>query len=130
MQDEPAPVEILAAVARWLKEEIAPATTGHLSFQARVAANALEMSRRQINLAPESHAAEHARLEALLGMNGDLLALNHELCRRIAAGEANLSTPGVADHLRRVTLEKLAVDQPTYASYRAELAAGKPVAAV
>ena len=122
MYDPPTPPEILAAVARFLKEEVAPATTGHLSFQARVAANALEMMRRQLELGPGEDAAERARLRALLGMDGDLLTLTTELSRRIAADEADLSTPGLADHLWATALAKMAVDQPTYAAYRASLA--------
>ncbi|HEY1926335.1 MAG TPA: DUF6285 domain-containing protein [Caulobacteraceae bacterium] len=122
MYDPPTPPEILAAVARFLKEEVAPATTGHLSFQARVAANALEMMRRQLELGPGEDAAECERLKALLGMDGDLLALTAELSRRIAAGEVDLSTPGLANHLWASALAKMAVDQPTYAAYRASLA--------
>ncbi len=122
MQDQPAPGEILAAVARFLKEEVAPATVGHVSFQARVAANALEMMRRQLDLAPAAEAAELARLRELLGMEGDLAALNAELTRRIEAGDLDLASPGLADHLWAVTLAKLAIDQPTYAAYRASLA--------
>jgi len=122
MYDPPNPPEILAAVARFLKEEVAPATTGHLSFQARVAANALEMMRRQLELGPAEDAAERARLQALLGMDGDLLTLTAELSRRIAAGEIDLTTPGLEDHLWASALAKMAVDQPTYAAYRASLA--------
>jgi hypothetical protein len=122
MQDQPTPGEILAAVARFLKEEVAPATAGHVSFQARVAANALEMMRRQLVLGPVEEAAEHARLRNLLGVDGDLAVLNAELSRRIEAGDLDLSSPGLADHLWAVNLAKLAVDQPTYAAYRASLA--------
>jgi hypothetical protein len=122
MYDPPSPPEILAAVARFLKEEVAPATTGHLSFQARVAANALEMMRRQLELGPQAQAHELESLRRLLGTDGDLAALNAELSRRIAAGEIDLATPGLADHLWATTLAKMAVDQPTYAAYRASLA--------
>jgi hypothetical protein len=122
MQDTPTPAEILAAVARFLKNEAAPALSGHLAFQARVAANALEMMRRQIDLASVAEAEELARLRALLGQDGDLASLTAELSRRIADGEADLSTPGVADHLWATTLAKMAVDQPTYGAYRASLA--------
>jgi hypothetical protein len=122
MYDPPSPPEVLAAVARFLKEDVAPATAGHLSFQARVAANALEMMRRQLEAAPTADAAEQDRLKTLLDMDGDLASLNAELCRRIAAGEADLSTPGLAEHLWAATLAKMAVDQPTYAAYRASLA--------
>ena len=95
---------------------------GALQFQARVAANALEMMRRQLDLAPVEEKAELARLKALLLMDGDLATLNAELSRRIEAGDLDLASPGIAEHLWAVTLAKLAVDQPTYAAYRASLA--------
>ncbi len=40
---------------------------------------------------------------------------------RIAKGEVDLRTPGLADHLWQTTMAKLAVDQPNYASYKREL---------
>ena len=122
MQDPPAPREVLAAVARFLKEEVAPAVSGHVAFQARVAANALEMMGRHLDLAPAAEVAEHGRLATLLGRDGDLTSLTAELSRRLAAGEVDLSTPGLADHLWATTLAKMAVDQPSYAAYRASLA--------
>jgi hypothetical protein len=122
MQDEPAPSEILAAVARFLRETVVAETAGHTAFQARVAANALEMMRRQLDLAPAADAAERERLRALLGVDGSLAELTAELGRRIQAGDLDLSTPGLADQLWTATLDKLAVDQPTYSGYRAALA--------
>ena len=122
MQDQPTPSEIIGAVAVFLKSVVAPQTTGAISFQARVAANALEMMRRQLDLAPAQDAAELARLKALLGRDGDLADLNAELARRIETGETDLSTPGLAEHLWATTMAKLAVDQPTYAAYQASLA--------
>jgi hypothetical protein len=126
VQDQPTPSEVLAAVARFLKEVVAAETAGHTSFNARVAANALEMMRRQLDLAPEAEAAEKARLAALLGVDGDLAALNAELCRRLEAGDLDLATPGLEAHLWKTTLAKLAVDQPTYWGYRAALAERPP----
>ena len=128
MQDQPSPTEVLAAVARFLKETVASETTGHTSFTARVAANALEMMARQIDLAPAAETEELARLKRILGLNGDLAALNAELARRIAEGGLDPTTTDVANHLWTTTLAKLAVDQPTYWGYRAVLAAraGRP----
>lgn len=122
MQDEPKPTEILAAVARFLKDVVAAETTGHTAFNARVAANALEMMGRQLETAPDAEAAELARLQQLLGRDGDLNALNTELCARLKSGELDLQTPGLAEHLWDVTLAKLAVDQPRYWGYQAALA--------
>jgi Domain of unknown function (DUF6285) len=122
MQDHPTPSEIIGAVAQFLKTVVAAETTGATSFQARVAANALEMMRRQLDLAPAEDAAELARLRTLLGEDGSLAELNQRLADQIAAGILDLTTPGLKDHLWSTTLAKLAVDQPTYAAYRATLA--------
>ncbi len=54
-------------------------------------------------------------------MHGSLAELNRVLADRIAKGEVDLQTPGLADHLWQTTMDKLAVDQPNYASYRREL---------
>ena len=126
MQDQPTPSEILGAVARFLKEVVVAETKGATSFNVRVAANALEMMRRQLDTAPAAEAAELASLKALLNADGDLATLNAELSRRLGAGELDLKTPGVADHLWATTLAKLHVDQPTYWGYRAALAERAP----
>jgi len=128
MQDQPTPSEVIGAVAIFLKTVVAAQTTGATSFQARVAANALEMMRRQLDLAPAEDAAELTRLKALLNTDGSLAELNAELARRISTGDLDLTTPGLSDHLWSTTMAKLAVDQPTYAAYRVELAsrAGEP----
>ena len=123
MQDEPAPAEVIAAVARFLKETVAVETSGHTAFTARVAANALEMMIRQMQLAPTAEAGEIERLKRILKTDGDLATLNAELARRIAANELDPADPALIEHLWATTLEKLAVDQPNYWGYRAALAA-------
>jgi len=122
MQDHPTPAEILGAVAAYLKADVTADITPHAVFQARVAANALEIARRDLELSPAADAAELERLEQLLGHGGDLPGLNRALAARIADGSIDLSTPGLARHLWLTTLAKLAVDQPTYSGYRAALA--------
>ena len=39
------------------------------------------------------------------------------LCERIASGAMTLDTPGLAACLWQITLDKLAVDQPSYETY-------------
>jgi hypothetical protein len=121
MQDEPTPEELIKAVADFLRAEIAPQIAGHLAFKLRVSINALDLVTRQFALAQASDAAEAARLGKLLDMQGTLGELNRALAQRIADGEADLQTPGLADHLWQTTMDKLAVDQPNYASYKREL---------
>ena len=130
MYDAPSPGQLLAAVARFLRDEAGPALAaggdGALAYHARVAANMLDIAQRQARLAPAAEAAERQRLQALLaGLppsdaegSDRLAALNHRLARAIAQGELGPDHPGLAEHLWRSTLDKLAVDQPAYASVR------------
>ena len=78
---------------------------------------------RQLRLEEGSDAAEAARLSQLLGRQGSLGELNRALADRIAKGEADLQTPGLSEHLWQTTMDKLAVDQPNYGSYKRELGA-------
>jgi hypothetical protein len=121
MQDEPTPEELIKAVADFLRNDIAPLISGHHAFKLRVSINALDLVTRQLTLEEGGDAAEAARLSRLLGMQGSLTELNHMLAERIAKGEVDLQTPGLADHLWQTTMDKLAVDQPNYASYKREL---------
>ena len=121
MQDEPTPTELIKAVADFLRNEITPAIKGHNAFKLRVGINALDLVTRQLALESSGDAAEAARLKGLLGMDGSLIELNRVLCERIAKGEVDLRTPGLSEHLWQATMDKLAVDQPNYASYRREL---------
>jgi hypothetical protein len=120
MQDEPTPVELTKAVADFLRNDITPVITGHNAFKLRVAVNMLDLVARQLTLAEECDAAEAASLKKLLGIDGDLIDLNHALAEKIAKGEVDLATPGLSAHLWQTTLAKLAVDQPSYASYKRE----------
>ncbi len=121
MQDEPTPEELTKAVADFLRNDIAPVISGHNAFKLRVAINALDLVTRQLRLEEGSDAAEAARLSQLLGQQGSLGELNRVLANRIAKGEADLQTPGLAEHLWQTTMDKLAVDQPNYGSYKGEL---------
>jgi hypothetical protein len=120
MQDQPTPIELTRAVADFLRNEIAPAIAGHNAFKLRVAINMLDLVARQLTLEQGSDGAEVARLAQLLDLKGSLLELNRALAERIADGKVGLATPGLPEHLWQTTLDKLAIDQPNYASYRRE----------
>ena len=121
MQDEPTPIELTEAVADFLRNDITPLISGHQSFKLRVAINILDLVTRQMTLEEGNDAKEVARLRALLGADGSVAELNRVLAERIAKGEVDLATPGLAEHLWATTMDKLAVDQPNYASYKREL---------
>jgi hypothetical protein len=121
MQDQPSPREILRAVAAFLRDTATLNIDPRTAFQARVAANAVDLVCRQLELGVAGEAAELKRLQALLGHAGTLAEMNTELADALASGTKGLSTPGVSEHLRATTLEKLQVDQPNYSGYRAAI---------
>ena len=126
MQDEPTPTELTKAVADFLRNEITPDIKGHNAFKLRVAINMLDLVTRQLTLEGASDATEAARLSQLLGQQGldrqgSLADLNRALADGIAEGKLDLQTPGLQAHLWQTTMDKLAVDQPNYASYKREL---------
>lgn len=124
MQDEPTPVELTQSVADFLRSDITPLISGHQAFKLRVAINILDLVTRQLTQEDGTDAKEVERLRALLGMDGSVTELNRALAERIAKGEADLATPGLSEHLWATTMDKLAVDQPNYASYKRELGRG------
>ncbi len=121
MQDEPTPIELTKAVADFLRNDITPMISGHNAFKLRVAINMLDLVTRQLTLEQDSDAAEAARLTQLLGLRGSPMELNRALADKIAKGEVDVQTPGLSEHLWQTTMDKLAVDQPNYASYKREL---------
>jgi Domain of unknown function (DUF6285) len=122
MLDAPRGPDLLQAVARLLREQLLPQLPAGAGFQARVAANALDLAAREWQLAPRAEAAARSRLAALLGHDGDGAALEAELCRRIAEGHIAIDDPAMLDHLWAGTLDRLAIDQPNYAPYRDQIA--------
>ena len=120
MQDRPNPVELVKTVANLLQATVLPQSTGRQAFEIRVAINALELVARQLTCADEAHGAERQRLEELLGRTGSLMDLNRELCERIAQGVIGLTDERLIRHLWATTMEKLAVDQTSYATFREE----------
>ena len=124
MQDEPTPIELTKAVADFLRNDITPLISGHQAFKLRVAVNILDLVTRQLTREARSDAKEVERLRALLGMDGSVADLNRALAERIAKGEVDLATRGLAEHLWATTMDKLAVDQPNYASYKREQGRG------
>ena len=118
MMDQPSMVELVSAVREFIENRAMPELKGHTAFHARVAANALAIVARELELAGASGEAERARLKALLGHDGTLLELNRSLCGHIREGAVDLGTPGLADHLVATTRDKVAIDQPNYSGLK------------
>ena len=118
MLDQPQGAAILGAVAALLRDVLLPQLQGSAAFQARVAANAVELVAREMRLGPAAEAAALQRLRTLLGHDGAPAALAAEPARAIGDGRLGHDTPGLQDHLWALTMDKLAIDQPGYAPYR------------
>jgi hypothetical protein len=107
---------LLQAVVEWI-DEIRPYLDERNAFLARVARAALGVVGREISLGPGVAADSRARLSALLGHDGDHPALSEELSELLRSGQMDADMPGLREALVAITLNQLAIDQP---SYRAE----------
>lgn len=123
MLDQPHGADILAAVSRLLRDTLMPRLPPDAVFQARVAANAIDLVAREIRFGEIVEREALKRLQLLLSRDGSLQELETELSLRIRNGELELQSEGLAEHLWQTTLAKMKIDQPNYASYRRELAA-------
>ena len=133
MQDKPTSIELLEALAVFLRDEVAPRLEGGMRFKALVGANVAGIVAREIAVGPGQDRAQLGRLTALLGdralgdraLDGpgdgsgeDVAArvreLSFELCRHIDEGDADDGPwrEAVLEHLRACVAEKLAVDNP------------------
>jgi len=119
--DHPRGPALLDAVARLLREVLIPQLPPGAVFQARVAANAVDLAAREMRLGPDAEAAATQRLQALLNSDGALPELEEQLALRIRAGDIDDQSPALREHLWASVLAKLAIDQPGYAPYRRAL---------
>jgi Domain of unknown function (DUF6285) len=118
----PLATELLAAVTRFLRDELLPTLSGARAFNLRVGINVVELVRREIEQQGAADEREHRRLAELLDSSADLATMRKELCEKIARGELTLDDPALCAHLRATTIDRLAIDQPTYSAYRAAIA--------
>ena len=124
MQDRPTFDELLAAVERFLEDEVMPSSEGARRFHARVAANTLRIVRRELASDEKHLAAEWEGLDALLGaadrpadrsgLREAIRERNIALCDRIRSGEADSGQfrEAAHGHVRRTVRDKLLVTNP------------------
>ncbi|HEX6310471.1 MAG TPA: DUF6285 domain-containing protein [Acidimicrobiia bacterium] len=117
LQDRPTAAELVEAVREFLERDVMgrDELPRRVAFHARVAVNVLAIVGRELTLGSALDAAEHERLVALLGHDGDLDDLTAELARRIRDGSLDDRGSEVVEHLRASVLAKLAVANPEYA---------------
>lgn len=106
--DLPDAAGLLEAVREFLERDAMPALDGRLRFHARVAANALAIVQREIELGPAQAEAHRARL-ARLGFGSDA-----ELAAAIRDGRADDRYHEIAAAVRETVRDKLLVANPRY----------------
>ena len=111
MLDNPSAALVIAEVRSALEEGIAP------GFPQKVAANALGIAKRELELGPDLAAQEMERLAVLGFSAGDLAGRNAALTASIRAGDA-LDESALIAHLIYTSIAKLMVDQPAYPAFR------------
>jgi hypothetical protein len=114
MAERPTLLELVVAVREFLERDVGTVVDGRVSFHARVAANALGIVERELELGPANDAAERARLASLLGHHGDLDELRTELAAAIREGTFDDRRAELIAALRATTSEALAVANPRY----------------
>lgn len=113
-QDAPPAEDLVATVRELLEGRLLPGLEGEARYYTRVAVHLLGIVEREMRLAPESDAAERARLQTLLGAgeDEDLRALNRELAARIREGGFAGRSQELLAHLRETAREKLRIANP------------------
>lgn len=119
-------VQLVEAVALFLRERVMPTLDGQLAFEARVSVNALELAVREMRQSNDVRAAHDARLVLLLGEQGSTEQLQARLCDAIRSGSIDESSEALLSHLRLSVLAELAIDQPRYSALRRALGDPSP----
>jgi len=115
MRDRPSREALLEAARRTLRDDLAPTLAGDARYRVLMAANAIAIALRQMAAGDAPEREETARLQGLLGEEGDIETLNRALAAAIRGGRFG---PGDAAHdacfahLLETTRAKLAESNP------------------
>jgi Domain of unknown function (DUF6285) len=109
--DRPDARELVEAVAVWLAGELAPSLEGGPRFKAMVAAQALAIAARELDLADEHDAADRAAFAPLVG---DVDDPHRRLAEELRRGDHDNRLDELAPILREHVRRKLALARPGY----------------
>jgi len=122
MNGYPNAIDLLASVTHFLRSALLPSLSDADAFNLRIGINAIDLVRREIAQRDAAEERERASLAALVGSESSLERMRRILCEKIASGEITLDQPSLRQHLRATTIDRLAIDQPTYSAYLAAIA--------
>ena len=113
-QSIPKTTVLLEAAMKYLETELMPTLAGYHRFQTRVTVNVLNTVKRELELRNAQAEAEHSRLVAMLGHEGDVESLSRELADRIHAGQISIDDPALRAHVRQSLADALAINNPKW----------------
>ena len=117
-------IDLLTSVRDFLKGDVMGSTKGRTAFLARVAANSLDIVRREL-AAGETPLEEESRSLGNLGcdlieehqdLRRGLFTQRLKLVERMETGALSLDDERLQKHLRRTAAQQLAIDQPRYSA--------------
>ncbi len=118
--------ELVEAVREFLERDLLPEVDGPLSFQIRVSINVVKIIERELTFGDAADEAERERLHGLLGRDGTREELNRALCQQLRCEAQDVEDPRLIEHLRKTTMAKLSIDNPSYSSYLSAKQAADP----
>ena len=116
--DIPRVEELLVSVRDFLRTDVMAETEGRANFLSRVASNSLDIVLRDMAIGPEHTQLEHARLQALMDSEDDLMALRWQLVHKLRDGSIALDNEMLTTHLRQTVVNQIAIDQPKYSGFK------------
>jgi len=105
-------VELLEAVRQFLRQEVLPELDGFRAYNTRVAANALGIVAREIQLGAEL-AEMDAQIAAILGLDAQAGAITQQIALGLRDGTLTVDVE-LLTYLRQRTLLAIAIDNPKY----------------
>src|ERR1700733_1693735 len=105
---------LLVAATKYMEQELMPALDGYHRFKVRVTVNVLNTIRRELEMRGDQAKAEHERLVAILGHDGELETLSRELADRIREGEFSLDDERLRAHIKKSLSDALSIANPKW----------------
>lgn len=113
----PTAPELIDAIKDFLREDVAPHLKDKTAFNLRVVMNLLETLKREQLLGAAASVRNLQGLRDLVGHDGSEEDLTADLSAMIRDGRMPIDSPLLHDHLWQTTLDRVAIDNPTYATY-------------
>lgn len=105
---------LLVAATKYMEDELMPKLDGYHRFKVRVTINVLNTIRRELEMGEGQAKAEHERLVAILGHEGDVETMSRELAERIRAGDFSLDDERLRTHIKQSLSDALSIANPKW----------------